>query len=154
MKSKLLIGGLGVHQGDESLLTFKKREDVPRETPRLWLTPCWYDLTSLLRLSTEVTFGRGDLSVCPLGGFTGDREQPISERRGVPLGSPQGQTLRVLLLRGHFCASSTAAQRRVCMLAGVAVWPVFTRAWHRSPWSPEISPTISGPETGKLTWVS
>ena len=35
-----------------------------------------------LRVSTEVTFGRGDLSVCPLGGFTGAHE-----------------TLRALLLR-------------------------------------------------------
>ena len=44
--------------------------------------------------------GRGDLSVCPLGGFTGACEYIISAWRGVDLGSPQGQTLRALLLRG------------------------------------------------------
>ena len=52
------------------------------------------------RASTEVTFGRGDLSVCPLGGFTGAHECPISKWKGVPQGSPQVQTLRALLLRG------------------------------------------------------
>ena len=59
------------------------------------------------RLSTEVTFGRGDLSVCPLEGFPGAHESLISNWRGVPQGSPQGQTLRALLLRGtsalHWC---------------------------------------------------
>ena len=48
------------------------------------------------RVSTEVTFGRGDLSVSPLGGFTG-------AQKGFFLlgeGSPQRQTLRALLLRG------------------------------------------------------
>ena len=39
------------------------------------------------RASTEVTFGRGDLSVCPLGGFTGAQEHLISTWRGVPQGS-------------------------------------------------------------------
>ena len=39
----------------------------------------------------EGTFCRGDLSVCPLGGFTGAQEHLISNRRGVPQGSPQGQ---------------------------------------------------------------
>ena len=52
------------------------------------------------RVSTEVTFGRGDLSVCPLGGFTGAHAQLISNWRGVPQGYPQGQTLRALLPRG------------------------------------------------------
>ena len=46
------------------------------------------------RVSTEVTFGRGDLSVCPLGGFTGAQECLVSDWRGVPQGSPEGQTLR------------------------------------------------------------
>ena len=32
------------------------------------------------RVSAEVTFGRGDLSVCPLGGLTGAHEHPISNR--------------------------------------------------------------------------
>ena len=31
------------------------------------------------RVNTEVTFGRGDLSVCPLGGFTGAHEWFISD---------------------------------------------------------------------------
>ena len=57
------------------------------------------------RVNTEVTFGRGHLSVCPLGGFTGAQEWFVSDWRGVPLGSPQGQTLWALLLRGTFCAS-------------------------------------------------
>ena len=52
------------------------------------------------RVSTEVTFGRGDLSVCPLWGFAGAHEQLISNWRGVPHWPPQGQTLRALLLRG------------------------------------------------------
>ena len=30
------------------------------------------------RVSAEVTFGRGDRSVCPLGGFTGAKENIIS----------------------------------------------------------------------------
>ena len=51
-------------------------------------------------VSTEVTFGRGDLSVCPLRGLTGAHECLVSTWRGVPKGSPQGQTLRALLLRG------------------------------------------------------
>ena len=50
------------------------------------------------RVSKEVTFDRGDLSVCPLRGFTGACEHLISNWRGVPQGPPQGQTL--LLLRG------------------------------------------------------
>ena len=45
-------------------------------------------------------FGRGDLSVCPLGGFTGAHESFTSNRRGVPRGSRQGQALRALLLGG------------------------------------------------------
>ena len=36
------------------------------------------------RESTEGTFGRGDLSVCPLGGLTGALERLISNWRGVP----------------------------------------------------------------------
>ena len=52
------------------------------------------------RVSTEVTFGRGDLCVCPLGGFTGAHESLVSSWRGVPQGSPEGHTLRALLLRG------------------------------------------------------
>ena len=48
--------------------------------------------------STGVTFGLGDLGVCPLGGFAGARECLIG---GVsPQGSPQGQTRRAPLLRG------------------------------------------------------
>ena len=50
------------------------------------------------RVSTDVTFGRGDLSVCPLGGFIGALEHLISTWRGIPQGSPQGQPLRALLL--------------------------------------------------------
>ena len=52
--------------------------------------------TSPLRESTEVTFGRGDLSFCPLGGLTGAPEWRISDWRGVPQGSPWGQTLVAL----------------------------------------------------------
>ena len=52
------------------------------------------------RVSSEVTFGRGDLSVCPLGGLIGAQECLVSNLRAVPQGSPQGQTLRALLLRG------------------------------------------------------
>ena len=37
---------------------------------------------------------------CPLGGFMGAQEYLSSSWRGVPQGSPQGQTLRALLLRG------------------------------------------------------
>ena len=37
-----------------------------------------------------------DLRVCPLGGFAGAHECIISTWRGVPLESPQGQTLRAL----------------------------------------------------------
>ena len=51
------------------------------------------------RVSADVTFGRGDLSVCPRGVFIGARECLVSNWRGVPQGSPQGQTLRALLLR-------------------------------------------------------
>ena len=47
----------------------------------------------------EVAFGRGDLSVCPLGVFVGAHAWLVSNWRGVPQGSPQGQTLRALLLR-------------------------------------------------------
>ena len=47
-----------------------------------------------------MTFGRGDLSARPLGGFMGDREWFVSNWRGVPQGYPQGQTLKALLLRG------------------------------------------------------
>ena len=39
------------------------------ETVKVW-TSC--------RVSTEVTFGRSDLSVCPLGGFMGAQECIIS----------------------------------------------------------------------------
>ena len=49
--------------------------------------------------STEVTFGRGDLSVCPLGGFVGAPEWFISNRRGVPQACPQGQALRALCVK-------------------------------------------------------
>ena len=52
------------------------------------------------RVSTEVTFGRGDLGVCPLGDCLWAHELLIYNWRGVPQGSPQGQTLRALLLRG------------------------------------------------------
>ena len=52
------------------------------------------------RVSTEVTFGRGDLSVCPLGVFIGAQECLVSNWRGVPQGSPQGQPLSALLPRG------------------------------------------------------
>jgi len=51
-------------------------------------------------VSAQGTFGQGDLSVCPLGGFTGVHELFISGWRGVPQGSPQEQTLRAHLLRG------------------------------------------------------
>ena len=50
------------------------------------------------RVSTEVTFCRGDLSVCPSEAFAGAHEWFISKRKSVPQGSPQGQTLRALLL--------------------------------------------------------
>ena len=48
----------------------------------------------MIIVSTEVTFGRGDLRVCPLESFTGAHEYIVSNWRG------QGQTLRALLLRG------------------------------------------------------
>ena len=54
----------------------------------------------LFQDSAVVTFGRGDLSVCSRGGFLGAQEYIISNWRGVPQGSPQGQTLRAPLLRG------------------------------------------------------
>ena len=50
--------------------------------------------------STEVTSGLGDLCVCYLGGCTRAHEHFVSHWRGVSQGSPQGQTLRALLLRG------------------------------------------------------
>ena len=50
------------------------------------------------RRNTEATFGRGDLSVCPLGGFIGAQECHVSNWKGVPQGSPQRRTLRALLL--------------------------------------------------------
>ena len=52
------------------------------------------------RVSTEVTVGRGDLTVCPLRGLMGAQELYISKWRSVPQASPQGQILRALLLRG------------------------------------------------------
>eukprot|EP00972_Heterocapsa_arctica_P066056 9745154-Heterocapsa_arctica.AAC.1 len=48
---------------------------------------------------TEVPFGRDALSVCPFEGFVGAKESLISNWRGVPQGSPGGQTLREPLLR-------------------------------------------------------
>ena len=64
-------------------------------------SPSWLWMRVLLRvISTEVTFGRGDLSVCPLGGFPGAHEYLLSNRRVVPQGAPQGRTLRALLRRG------------------------------------------------------
>ena len=50
------------------------------------------------RASAEVTFGRGDPSVCPLG-----RIAPFLIGGASPRLSPQGQTLRAPPL-GHFCA--------------------------------------------------
>ena len=50
--------------------------------------------------STEGTFGRGDLCVCPLGGLVGAPGRLVSHWSGVPKLSPQGQTLRAPLLRG------------------------------------------------------
>ena len=38
------------------------------------------------RVSTEVTFGRGDLSVCPLGGLIGAQECLVSHWRVSPRG--------------------------------------------------------------------
>ena len=64
------------------------RKKVNPETPRLKSAKHKRDLW------------RGDLSVCPLGGLTRAHEHLISDRRGVPQGSPQGQTQRALLLRG------------------------------------------------------
>ena len=43
------------------------------------------------RLSTEVTFGRGDLSVCPLGGFAGAMNRLLLIGGVSPRGCPQGQ---------------------------------------------------------------
>ena len=51
------------------------RETLSRWTGRMALTinrP--FDPPDMNRVSTEVTFGQGDLSVCPLGGFTGAHE--------------------------------------------------------------------------------
>ena len=46
--------------------------------------------SSSSRGNTAVTFGRGDLRVCPLGGLTGAREWLISNWKGVWKGVPQG----------------------------------------------------------------
>ena len=74
----------------------------------------------LPRVSAEVaTFGRGDLSVCPLGISIGAQECLLSNWRGVPPGSSQRQTLRAPP-QGHFCASPTptrvSAAARLCGL--------------------------------------
>ena len=68
------------------------------------------------RVSTQGTFGRGDLSVCPpIQGFTGAHERLISNWRGVPQGSPWGQRLRPFLLWGtsvpHLTAKSAERAR-------------------------------------------
>ena len=56
------LGGVGLRwrraEGSVQLMTF--------DPGKLLCTP-----PSRVRVSTEVTFGRGDLSVCPLGGFIG-----------------------------------------------------------------------------------
>ena len=57
------------------------------------------------RVGTEGTFGRGDLSVCPHGGLAVAHEYLISYWRGIPQGSPKGQTLKGTSPSGHFCAS-------------------------------------------------
>ena len=45
----------------------------------------------ITRVSTEVTFGRGDLSVCPpLGGLTRVQESTISDWEGGPPEFPTG----------------------------------------------------------------
>ena len=39
--------------------------------------------TNCTRVSTEMTFGRGDLSVCPFGGFTGAHAYLVYNWKGV-----------------------------------------------------------------------
>ena len=50
---------------------------------RMELCVCNSLWLAVARVCAEVTFSRGDLSVCPLGGFTGHREYVISNWRGV-----------------------------------------------------------------------
>ena len=63
------------------------------------------------RVRTEVTFGRSDLSACPLGGFTGAHECLISYWRGCPPGVPTGTNTKGTSAQGHFCASLRYARR-------------------------------------------
>ena len=56
-----------------------------------------------VRVSAEATFGRGDLSVCPLGGFPGAHAHLTSNWRGVPKGSHLNT--KGTSPWGHFCAS-------------------------------------------------
>ena len=53
------------------------------------------------QISTEVTFDRGDLSVCPLEVFTGAREQHFSKWGGRPPRGPSRDEHR-----GHFSLGS------------------------------------------------
>ena len=46
--------------------------------------------TCLCRVSTEVTFGRGDLSVCPIGGSIGARNILLLTGEECPPGVPTG----------------------------------------------------------------
>ena len=64
-----------------------------------------------VRVSTEVTFGRGDHSVCPRGGVTG-RPRP-AYRRSVPPGVPTGTHTKGTSPQGHFCAPLICAYLRV-----------------------------------------
>ena len=71
------------------------------------------------RVSTEVTFGRSDLSASPLQGLTGAHEHLISNWRDVPQGSPQGQALRALLLRGTSVLHWQIRDRRFYFSPGI-----------------------------------
>ena len=103
------LGGMCFHRRLE-LIDWRgvMLRDLPqRESCTIYARLGWKPLRSATpplscRVSTEGTSGRGDHSVCPLGGFIGAQEHIIYNCRGVPQGSPQGQTLSS---PGHFCAS-------------------------------------------------
>ena len=79
----------------------------------------------LTRVGTEVvTFGRGGLSVCPLGGFAGAHEWFLFNWKGVPQRAPQGQSLRALLLRGTSVLHSFTPLPPLCAAAAASEPPL------------------------------
>ena len=63
----------------------------------------------MFRVSAEVTFVRGDLSVFPLGGFTGGPRMFYFSLEGCPPGVPTGTNTKGTSPKGHFCASWNVA---------------------------------------------